>query len=92
MNITEDIVKQLLNTLVTPEFEKDIVGYDVILRQNDEGKTGIGVDVLMPASKEYMTINRDKQLEYSIERRVRNVMKYLSPAFVMVEFYDVIDY
>lgn len=92
MNITEDIVKQLLNTLVTPEFEKDIVGYDVILRQNDEGKTGIGVDVLMPSSKEYMTINRDKQLEYSIERRVRNVMKYLSPAFVMVEFYDVIDY
>ena len=92
MNITEDIVKQLLNTLVTPEFEKDIVGYDVILRQNPEGKTGIGVDVLIPASKEYMTINRDKQLEYSIERRVRNVMKYLSPAFVMVEFYDVIDY
>lgn len=91
MNITPDIVKNLLNTLVTPEFENDIVGYDVILRQMD-GKTGIGVDVLMPASKEYITINRDKQLEYSIERRVRNVMKYLSPSFVMVEFYNVIDY
>jgi len=86
MNITEDIVKQLLNTLVTPEFEKDIVGYDVILRQMD-GKTGIGVDVLMPHSMTW-----DKSLEYSIERRVRNVMKYLSPAFVMVEFYNVIDY
>ena len=86
MNITEDIVKQLLNTLVTPEFEKDIVGYDVILRQMD-GKTGIGVDVLMPHSMRW-----DKSLEYSIERRVRNVMKYLSPAFVMVEFYNVIDY
>jgi hypothetical protein len=86
MNITEDIVKQLLNTLVTPEFEKDIVGYDVILRQNDEGKTGIGVDVLMPHSMTW-----DKSLEYSIERRVRDVMKYLSPAFVMVEFYNVID-
>lgn len=86
MNITEDIVKQLLNTLVTPEFEKDIVGYDVILRQMD-GKTGIGVDVLMPHSMRW-----DKSLEYSIERRVRNVMKYLSPSFVMVEFYNVIDY
>ena len=88
MNITEDIVKQLLNTLVTPEFEKDIVGYDVILRQNDEGKTGIGVDVLMA----YYSMTWDKSLEYSIERRVRDVMKYLSPAFVMVEFYNVIDY
>ena len=86
MNITEDIVKQLLNTLVTHEFEKDIVGYDVILRQMD-GKTGIGVDVLMPHSMRW-----DKSLEYSIERRVRNVMKYLSPSFVMVEFYNVIDY
>ena len=86
MNITEDIVKQLLNTLVTPEFEKDIVGYDVILRQMD-GKTGIGVDVLMTHSMRW-----DKSLEYSIERRVRNVMKYLSPSFVMVEFYNVIDY
>lgn len=92
MNITPDIVKNLLNTLVTPEFENDIVGYDVILRQNPDGQTGIGVDVLMPASKEYITINRDKQLEYSIERRVRNVMKYLSPSFVMVEFYNVIQH
>ena len=92
MNITPDIVKNLLNTLVTPEFENDIVGYDVILRQNPEGQTGIGVDVLMPASKEYTTISRNVSLEYSIERRVRNVMKYLSPAFVMVDFYSVIDY
>ena len=92
MNITPDVVKNLLNTLVTPEFDGKIVGYDIILRQNDEGKTGIGVDVLMPASKEYITISRNTNLEYAIERRVRNVMKYLSPAFVMVEFYNVIDY
>jgi predicted thioesterase len=87
MNITEDIVKQLLNTLVTPEFEGDIVGYDIILRQNDEGKTGIGVDVLMPHSMTW-----DKSLEYSIERRIRNVMGYLSPSFTMVEFYNVTNY
>ena len=92
MNITEDVVKKLLDLLVTPEFDGKIVGSDIILRQNDEGKTGIGIDVLMPASKEYITIHRDKQLEYSIERRIRNVMGYLSPAFTMVEFYDVIDY
>lgn len=89
MNITPEIVKNLLNTLVTPDFENDIVGYNVILRQNPEGKIGIGIDVLMPASKEYTTISRDKS---SIERSVRNVMKYLSPTFVMVEFYNVTDY
>lgn len=87
MNITPEIVKTLLNTLVTPEFEKYIVGYDIILRQNDEGKTGIGIDVLMPHKMAW-----DKSLEYSIERRIRNVMKYLSPTFVMVEFYNVTDY
>ena len=92
MNITEDVVKKLLDLLVTPEFDGKIVGYDIILRQNDEGKTGIGIDVLMPASKEYITISRDKELEYSITRRIRNVMGYLSPAFTMVEFYNVIDY
>ena len=92
MNITEDVVRKLLDLLVTPEFDGKIVGYDIILRQNDEGKTGIGIDVLMPASKEYITINRNKELEYSITRRIRNVMGYLSPAFTMVEFYNVIDY
>ena len=92
MNITEDVVRKLLDLLVTPEFDGKIVGYDMILRQNDEGKTGIGIDVLMPASKEYITISRDTDLEYAIQRRIRNVMGYLSPAFTMVEFYNVTDY
>ena len=92
MNITEDVVRKLLDLLVTPEFDGKIVGYDIILRQNDEGKTGIGIDVLMPASKEYITISRDTDLEYAIQRRIRNVMGYLSPAFTMVEFYNVTDY
>ena len=92
MNITEDVVKKLLDLLVTPEFDGKIVGYDIILRQNDEGNTGIGIDVLMPASKEYITISRDTDLEYAIQRRIRNVMGYLSPAFTMVEFYNVTDY
>ena len=92
MNITEDVVRKLLDLLVTPEFDGKIVGYDIILRQNDEGNTGIGIDVLMPASKEYITISRDTDLEYAIQRRIRNVMGYLSPAFTMVEFYNVTDY
>ena len=86
MNIKPEIVRTLLDTLVTPQFD-DIVDYDIITRQNDEGKTGVGVDVIMKHK-----IHFDKQDEYDIERRIRNVMKYISPAFVVVEFYNTTDY
>jgi len=86
MNIKPEIVKNLLDTLVTPEFD-DIVRYDIIARQNADGKTGIGIDVIMKHR-----IIMLKGEEYKIERRIRDVMKYLSPAFVMVEFYNTTDY
>ena len=86
MNIKPEIVRTLLETLVTPQFD-DIVRYDIITRQNDEGKTGVGIDVIMKHKLRF-----DKKEEYVIERRIRNVMKYISPAFVMVEFYNTTDY
>jgi hypothetical protein len=86
MNVTPETVRTLLDTLVTPEFN-DIVDYDIIARQNDEGKTGVGIDVIMKHK-----IIFSKQEEYDIERRIRNVMKYISPAFVVVEFYVTNDY
>lgn len=86
MNITPEIVKNLLYTFVSPEYD-DIVYYDVILRQNADGKTGIGIDVVMKQKIHYT-----KQMEYSIERSIRDVMKYLSPAFTMVEFYATNNY
>ena len=86
MNITPEIVKNLLYTFVSPEYD-EILYYDVILRQNDDGKTGVGIDVIMKHR-----IHFDKQEEYDIERRIRNVMKYISPAFVVVEFYNTTDY
>ena len=86
MIIKPEIVKTLLDTLVTPQFD-DIVRYDIITRQNDEGKTGVGIDVIMKHKLHF-----DKKEEYDIERRIRNVMKYISPAFVMVEFYNTTDY
>jgi hypothetical protein len=86
MIIKPEIVRTLLDTLVTPQFD-DIVRYDIITRQNDEGKTGVGIDVIMKHK-----IRFDKKEEYDIERRIRNVMKYISPAFVMVEFYNTTNY
>ena len=89
MNITPKTVRTLLDSLVTPEFD-DIVDYNIITRQNDEGKTGVGIDVTMKHKlNDSLYI---KQREYDVERRVRNVMKYISPAFVMVEFYVTDDY
>ena len=86
MNITPKTVRTLLDSLVTPEFD-DIVDYNIIIRQNDEGKTGVGIDVIMKDK-----IHFDKQKEYDIERRIRNVMKYISPAFVVVDFYATNNY
>ncbi|MDA9016485.1 hypothetical protein N9H63_00635 [bacterium] len=86
MNIKPEIVRTLLETLVTPQFD-NIVRYDIITRQNDEGKTGVGIDVIMKHKLRF-----DKKEEYDIERRIRNVMKYISPAFVMVEFYNTTNY
>ena len=89
MNITPKTVRTLLDTLVTPEFD-DIVDYNIIIRQNDEGKTGVGIDVTMKHKlNDSLYV---KQREYDVERRVRNVMKYISPSFVMVEFYVTDDY
>ena len=89
MNITPKTVRTLLDSLVTPEFD-DIVDYNIIIRQNDEGKTGVGIDVTMKHKlNDSLYI---KQREYDVERRVRNVMKYISPTFVMVEFYNTTDY
>ena len=89
MNITPETVRTLLDSLVTPEFD-DIVDYNIITRQNDEGKTGVGIDVTMKHKlNDSLYV---KQREYDVERRVRNVMKYISPSFVMVEFYVTDDY
>lgn len=85
-NVTPEIVRTLLDTLVTPKFD-EIVDYDIITNMNADNKVGVGIDVIMKHR-----IHFHKQEEYDIERRIRDVMKYISPAFVMVEFYVTNDY
>tara|TARA_R110000796_G_scaffold239055_1_gene359643 strand:+ start:1574 stop:1852 length:279 start_codon:yes stop_codon:yes gene_type:complete len=92
MNITPEIVRNLLDTLVTPQFD-DIVDYNIILRQSwptalgsrVQGNTGVGIDVI---TKQMMS----DISHYKIERNIRDVMKYLSPSFTMVEFYTSDNY
>lgn len=89
--ITPEMVKRLLTSLVTPKYGDLIADYDVILRQDDEGKSGVGVDVIM--DKELyntFTYNENEDtIEMDIERDVRKAMKYLSPYFVLVDFYVI---
>ena len=85
-NITSNIVKNLLDTLVTPKFG-DIVDYDITTREDSKGKTVVFIGVIM---KHNLNFGRD--IEFKVERRIRDVMKYISPAFVMVEFYLTNDY
>ena len=85
------MVKRLLTSLVTPKYGDLIADYDVILRQDDEGKSGVGVDVIM--DKELyntFTYNENEDtIERDIETDVRKAMRYLSPYFVLVDFYVI---
>ena len=89
-SITPEMVKRLLTSLVTPKYGDLIVDYDVILRQDDEGKTGVGVDIIMD-KETYNNIdtNEEDTIEIDIETDVRKAMRYLSPHFTLVEFYVI---
>lgn len=89
MNLAPETVRNLLDSLMPPQFD-DIVDYDIITRQNDEGKTGIGIDVIMKHKLDDSLYIKQREVE--VERKIRNIMKYISPAFVMVEFYNTTDY
>lgn len=86
MNITEPIVKNLLEKLVSPKYD-DIVDYNINIAGEYMGGTGMSIDVIM---KHRIVFHKDE--EYAIERSIRNTMKYLSTSIVMVEFYMTNDY
>lgn len=85
-NITTEVVRSLLDTLVTPKFD-DIVGYDIITHDDSKGKAAVKIDVIIKNKFDHTTY-----IEYDIERRIRDAMKYISPSFVMVDFFVTDDY
>lgn len=86
MNVTEPIVKNLLEKLVSPKYD-DIVDYHINIAGEYMGGPSISIDVIM---KHRIVFHKDE--EYTIERSIRNTMKYLSASVVMVEFYMTNDY
>lgn len=85
-NISSKVVRSLLDTLVTPKFD-DIVDYDIITHDDSKGKTAVRIDVIIKNKLDHTTY-----IEYDIERRIRDAMKYISPSFVMVDFFVTDDY
>ena len=87
-NLKPEIIRNLLDTLVTPKFD-DIVDYDIKTKLSD-GKVAVAIYVVMkPKLDDSLYI---KQREVEVEGRIRDVMKYLSPLFTVVEFYVTNDY
>lgn len=92
MNITPEIVRNLLDTLVTPEFKDSIVDYRITTHDNvNNGTTeGINVDVILNYESYEDMYYHGKDLGYEtteMEKTIRGVLRYLAPKFTIVEFY-----
>jgi hypothetical protein len=83
--ITDTVVRQLLDTFITPKYE-DIVDYDITTEEY-MGGVFISIHVVLKHKIRY-----DMTMEYEIERKIKDSMKYLSPFKVSVEFYVTNDY
>tara|TARA_R110000803_G_scaffold106938_2_gene175024 strand:+ start:1157 stop:1465 length:309 start_codon:yes stop_codon:yes gene_type:complete len=91
MKITTETVRKLLDSFITPMFKDSIVDYKITVHDNDKGVTeGVNINVILDyESYEEMWYN-GKDTEYEtieMEKSVRDVMKYLSAGFTIVEFY-----
>jgi hypothetical protein len=78
-------VRKLLDAFITPKYG-DILDYKVNTHEYN-GSHAVAINVIM----KHRIIFR-KEEEYEIERSIKKVMQYISPAFVMVEFYVTNDY
>jgi hypothetical protein len=92
MNIKPDIVKKLLETLVTPEFEGVIEDYMVKVSEFDTGVYGVVVGVIVnPEYEDYSFGSNYTRFDYKIIDSVKKVMKYLSPTITTVVHLYVVE-
>lgn len=93
MNITPEIVKNLLETLVTPDYKGVIEDYMVKVSEFDTGVYGVVVGVIVnPEYEDYSFGSNYTRFDYKIIDSVKKVMKYLSPTITTdVHIYVVED-
>ena len=93
MNITREKVKNLLETLVTPDYKGVIEDYMVKVSEFDTGVYGVVVGVIVnPEYEDYSFGSNYTRFDYKIIDSVKKVMKYLSPTITTdVHIYVVED-
>jgi len=95
MKITEDMVKGLLEKLISPSYPELIDDYMVDIRTLSDGWAMIGVGVIVHPEVYYeMDDNIGspfRGLDSQIEREVKDVLKYLGPSQKMVSIFVVDD-
>lgn len=96
MNINEDIIRNLLDTLVTPKYSDVINRYHIEIDENSTvmGKPLIRVNVDVDAMMVH-EYNMLRQLENTenyitvtseIETKIKQAIKYLSTSYTLVQF------
>ena len=95
MEITNDIVKGLLEKLFTPSYPDLIDNYMVDIKTLSDGLPLIGVGVIVHHEK-YNEMDDNigssfRGLDSKIEREVKDVLKYLGPSQKMVSIFVIED-
>lgn len=96
MNINEDIIRNLLDKLVTPKYSDIIIRYHIKIDNNSTvmGKPLIRVNVDVDAMMVH-EYNMLRQLENTenfvtvtseIETKIKQAIKYLSTSYTLVQF------
>ena len=95
MNITPEIVKNLLNTLVTPNYPELIHDYMVEVSDFNDGTSGIVIGVIVHPEVYYKmdtyTGNPLSGIDRKITKEIKSVLKYLGPSVSDVNLYVVED-
>ena len=95
MNITPEIIKNLLNTLVTPNYPELIHDYMVEVANFDDGTSGIVIGVIVHPEVYYemdtYTGNPLSGIDRKIRNEIKQVLKYLGPSVADVNLYVIED-
>ena len=95
MNITPEIIKNLLNTLVTPNYPELIHDYMVEVANFDDGISGIVIGVIVHPEVYYemdtYTGNPLSGIDRKIRNEIKQVLKYLGPSVADVNLYVIED-
>jgi len=93
--ITPEIVKNLLNLLVTPNYPDLIHDYMVETVNLDNGFSGVVMGVIVNPEVYYKmdnyTGNPLSGIDSQLEKEIKDVLKYLGPSYVEVNLFVLDD-